>query len=163
MFKVGEIIVYKKEVCKIKEIKEKYIQNKDYYIMNPIEDETLVINVPIDNEKNLREVITKEKAKKVIENISNIEPLDINNKNIEFEYKQLLNEDSLENLIKIIKTSYLRNFEREKNKKRISDIDKTYFEKAEKRLYNELSISLNLTYDETKEYIINYLENKNKD
>lgn len=163
MFKVGEIIVYKKEVCKIKEIKEKYIQNKDYYIMNPIEDETLVINVPIDNEKNLREVITKEKAKKVIENISNIEPLDINNKNIEFEYKQLLNEDSLENLIKIIKTSYLRNFEREKNKKRISDIDKMYFEKAEKRLYNELSISLNLTYDETKEYIINYLENKNKD
>ena len=163
MFKVGEIIVYKKEVCKIKEIKEKYIQNKDYYIMNPIEDETLVINVPIDNEKNLREVITKEKAKKVIVNISNIEPLDINNKNIEFEYKQLLNEDSLENLIKIIKTSYLRNFEREKNKKRISDIDKTYFEKAEKRLYNELSISLNLTYDETKEYIINYLENKNKD
>ena len=155
MFKVGEIIVYKKEVCKIKEIKEKYIQNKDYYIMNPIEDETLVINVPIGNEKNLREVITKEKAKKVIENI--------NNKNIEFEYKQLLNEDSLENLIKIIKTSYLRNFEREKNKKRISDIDKTYFEKAEKRLYNELSISLNLTYDETKEYIINYLENKNKD
>lgn len=40
MFKVGEIIVYKKEVCKIKEIKEKSIQNKDYYIMNPIEDET---------------------------------------------------------------------------------------------------------------------------
>lgn len=163
MFKVGEIVVYKKEVCKIKEIKEKYIQNKDYYIMNPIKDETLLINVPIDNEKNLREVITKEEAKKVIANISNIEPLDINNKNIEFEYKQLLNEDSLENLIKIIKTSYLRNFEREKNKKRISDIDKNYFEKAEKRLYNELSISLNLTYDETKEYIINYLENKNKD
>lgn len=163
MFKVGEIIVYKKEVCRIKEIKEKYIQNKDYYIMNPIKDETLVINVPVDNEKNLREVINKEEAQKVIENISKIEPLDINNKNIEFEYKQLLNEDSLENLIKIIKTSYLRNFEREKNKKRISDIDKTYFEKAERRLYNELSISLNLTYDETKEYIINYLENKNKD
>ena len=118
MFKVGEIVVYKKEVCKIKEIKEKYIQNKDYYIMNPIKDETLLINAPIDNEKNLREVITKEEAKKVIANISNIEPLDINNKNIEFEYKQLLNEDSLENLIKIIKTSYLRNKERIDNNKK---------------------------------------------
>ena len=35
----------------------------------------------------------------------------------------------------------------------------TYFYNAEKRLYNELSISLGLTFNETKEYIINKLNN----
>ncbi len=162
MYKVGEIIVYKKEVCKIKEIKEKYIQDRDYYILHPIEDESLIINVPVDNEKVIRKAINKENALRLIEKIKDISPLDLNNKNIEIEYKQLLNEDSLENLVKIIKTSYLRNYEREQNKKRISDVDRTYFNKAEKRLYNELSIGLGLTYDKTKEYIIKCL-NENKE
>lgn len=155
MFKVGEIVVYKKEVCKIKEIKEKYMQGRDYYIMHPIEDPSLVINVPIDNEKNMRRVINKEDAQKLIEKMPTINIIDQSNKNIEIEYKELLSKDSLESLVKIIKTSYLRNYERSQNKKRISDVDKTYFDKAEKRLYNELSVSLGLTYDETKDYIIN--------
>ena len=30
-----------------------------------------------------------------------------------------------------------------------------YFDMAERRLYNELSVSLNLTFEQTKEYIIN--------
>ncbi len=153
MFKVGEIVVYQKEVCKIKEIREKYMQDRDYYIMSPIEDNSLAINVPVGNEKNIRRVIEKEKALELINKMDKIDVMP-NNKNIEFEYKELLNEDSLENLVKIIKTSYLRNYERAQNKKRMSDIDTTYFNKAEKRLYNELAISLGLTYDETKDYII---------
>lgn len=159
MYKVGEIIVYKKEVCKIKEIKEKYLQNKDYYILHPIEDESLIINVPVENEKNIRTVVSKNSALELINRMKDIEPLDLNNKNIEYDYKQLLSEDSLENLVRIIKTSYLRNYEREQNKKRISDVDKTYFSKAEKRLYNELSIALNLSIEETKNYIINCVNN----
>ena len=38
--------------------------------------------------------------------------------------------------------------------KKISDKDKIYFDKAEEYLYSELSIALNMTIDETKEYII---------
>lgn len=37
---------------------------------------------------------------------------------------------------------------------KISDKDNTYFNLAEKYLYNELAISLNMTVDEVKEYII---------
>ena len=33
-----------------------------------------------------------------------------------------------------------------------------YFNKAEKYLYNELSIALNMSFDETKDYIINKLK-----
>lgn len=65
----------------------------------------------------------------------------------------MLNTDNQENLVKIIKTTYLRNENRINNKKKISDKDDKYFNLAEKYLYNELSISLNETIENIKEYI----------
>ena len=41
------------------------------------------------------------------------------------------------------------------SRKKISEIDDSYFRTAEKFLYNEFSIVLNKTYDETKDYVIN--------
>ena len=43
MFKIGDIIVYKKDVCKIKEIKEKFINDLDYYVLEPIDYDSLKI------------------------------------------------------------------------------------------------------------------------
>ena len=68
-------------------------------------------------------------------------------------FTQLLNTNNHENLVKIIKTTYLRNENRINNKKKISDKDDKYFNLAEKYLYNELSISLNETIENIKEYI----------
>ena len=59
-----------------------------------------------------------------------------------------------ENLIKIIKTTYLRNKERLDNNKKIGEKDQHYFEKAEEYLYNELAVVLNMSYDNTKDYVI---------
>ena len=44
------------------------------------------------------------------------------------------------------------------NKKKTSDKDSNYFNRAEKYLYNELSIALNMTFDETKEYVISKVQ-----
>ena len=57
-------------------------------------------------------------------------------------------------LIKIIKTTYLRNKKRCDENKKISERDNEYFIKAEKRLYNEFSIVLKMNFDDTKNYII---------
>ncbi len=66
---------------------------------------------------------------------------------------------SFESLVKIIKTTYIRNENRKKNKKKLSEIDEEYFIKAESYLYNELSIVLNLSFEETKDYVIKKLVN----
>ena len=58
-----------------------------------------------------------------------------------------------EDLIKIIKTTFLRNESRVNNKKKISEKDNNYFKLAEKYLYNELSVSLNMSVEEVKDYI----------
>lgn len=91
----------------------------------------------------------------MISKIPTIEIIQSEDREIEYVYKRLLEEGTLENLIKVIKTTYMRNQERLSQNKRIGERDEVYFERAEKRLYNELSVSLNLTFDHTKQYVIN--------
>lgn len=81
---------------------------------------------------------------------------------IENEYKRLIDSGNFEDLIKIIKTTYLRNKERIDNKKKMSDKDNIYFEKAERYLYNEIATVFNMSYEEAKNYVINTVKNLNK-
>lgn len=156
MYKVNEKIIYKKDVCKIRDIKED--KNIKYYILTPIDDESLIIKVPIDN-KLMRNLISKEEIEKIIDEIPNIKPLDnIDDRFIENTYKELLNGGSYEELITIIKMTYIRNNERQKQNKKISEKDDKYFNLAEKYLYNEFGTVLNMTFDETKEYITKKVE-----
>ena len=153
MYNINDYVVYRKNVCKVKEIKRKDNDNK-YYILVPINDESLKIEVPVSNNKSiLRELIKKEEIDKLINEIPNINPLKDDDKMLESEYKNLLKSGTHEDLVKIIKTTYLRNKEREDNKKKISDKDKSYFEQAENYLYTELSVVLGMNFDETKKYI----------
>lgn len=122
----------------IKKIKHNERNGTDYYILLPIDDDSLVIDVPTDNRMGyLRSVVTKKEAEKIIDGIKDINPLEnIFDKNIENNYKELLYSGNHNDLIKIIKTSYLRNESRINNKKKISDKDLKYFELAKKYLYN---------------------------
>lgn len=163
MYKVNDYVVYKKNVCKIKEIKKNKITNIKCYVLTPIDDESLTIEIPIENSKSLiRDIISKDEVLNIIDKIFDIDIIsNINDKLYEAEYKNLLSTGKHEDLIKIIKTTYLRNEERIKNKKKIGEKDDTYFNKAERLLYNEFSIALNMTFDDTKEFIIKTLEEKN--
>lgn len=153
MFEIGDYVIYKKDVCKIVKRKNKYLNEMDYYVLISLEDNSLTIEVPINN-TSLRKPKTKKEVEQIIKQIPFIPTLNMNEKNLENEYKNLLNSENIIDLIKIIKTTYLRNQERLENKKKISDKDNYYFEKAEKYLYNEFSIVLNKTYEDTKQYII---------
>ena len=158
MYKSGDVVVYGRDVYRIKDVKDNYLFNKTYYIMNPIDDDSLVTSVPVDTTSYLRDVITKEEAEELIAKIPSIEIVQASDRDIEYEYKQLLRENTLEALITIIKTTYMRNMMRQNQNKRISEKDEQYFNQAERRLYNELSISLHLTVDDTKQYVIDSVE-----
>ena len=156
MYKIGDNIVYKRDVCKIDEIKEKYVNNQDYYVLRPVFEPDLKIKIPTNN-LNLRNLVSKEEIEKIINEIPSVNLIIKDNKEIEYEYKNLLNSYQMKDVIPIIKTSYLRNLEREKQKKKVSDIDLTYFEIAEKYLYDECSIVLDKSIEETRNYFISKL------
>ena len=151
MYKLGEIIVYRKDVCKIKDIKEK--DDVFYYVLVPIDDDSLTITVTVDN-SFLRKIISCVDAEEIIKNIPNVEVIESNDKMIESEYRKLLLSGTHYDLIKIIKTTYERNDLRVQAGKKIGDRDKEYFEKAEKYLYNELSLALGMSFLECRDYII---------
>lgn len=152
MYKINDHLVYGKDVCKIYDIKEE--NNMTYYLLRPLKDQSLKIKVPTTNNK-IRDLMTKEELNNLILKIKDIDVIDTNEKFFESEYKQLLQEPTHEDLIKIIKTTYLRNKQRLDNNKKLAEKDTKYFELAEQYLYNEASVILGLSYEETKDYIIN--------
>ena len=155
MYKVNDYLIYGKDVCKVEKIEKKF-NNEDYYILRPIKNNDLKISTPIkDKAGKIRSLITKDKIEELINKIPTISIIETEDKFIENEYKKLLNTNSHEDLIKIIKTTYLRNKKRLDNNKKIAEKDKNYFELAEEFLYTEFSIVLDKTFEETKSYIVN--------
>ena len=153
MYKIGDLVVYKRDVCRVLEYKEKYFKDKDYYSLNPIYDNSLKIDVPIDSTL-LRDVMSKEKAEDIINSIPSIDIIDVNDKMMENEYKRLINEGGYEGLVSVIKTTYLRNNDRLNSKRKISEKDENYFNTAERILYGELAVALDMDIDSIKDYVI---------
>ena len=94
----------------------------------------------------------------IINSIPNIDIIDEDDRILEVIYKDLLKSEKHEDLIKIIKTTYLRNKTRVDSDKKISEKDDTYFKLAEKLLYTEFSVVLNKSFEDTKNYVISEVE-----
>lgn len=157
MFQVNDYIVYKGEVCLLKEIKSKYRNDEDYYILEPVANKGIAMAVPVSDKYGfLRKIITKKAAKELIEKIPNIEAIDFDDdRMIENEYRTLMNSAcQQEDLIRIIKTTYLRNDKRKKMGKKIKYMDNNFFQKAEHLLYNELAVALGMDYEAVKKYVL---------
>ena len=157
MFKVKNYVLYNYTVCKIKDITE--INNVKFYILVPVTDESLTIKAPITQEGiNIRPLLTKKEVKQLIDRLLDIELIDAPDHKIEQEYKKLLNTGNREDLVRIIKTTYIRNEKRKESGKKVGEKDSRYFNLAEKSLYSEISIILNITYDKAKSLVVKELE-----
>ncbi len=154
MFKINEYVVYKRDVCKVTGIKHRDFNNKDYYILSPIEDDSLTIEVPTENiNEHIRTLISSKEVEEIIQKIPSISILEDQGRMIENEYKKLLNSGEHLDLIKIIKTALFRNNERKEAGKRLTEKDSEYFKLAENMLYNEFALVLGMNYEETKKYV----------
>ena len=117
MKKIGEYVVYRKEVCKIKDVKENPVNHVMSYKLVPITDTSLTMNIPVDNEF-IRDLMTLEDINVLIGQIKDIPILLGEAKQLENEYKRVLNEGTNYGLVQIIKTTYERNQARIKNNKK---------------------------------------------
>lgn len=154
MLKKNDYLMYKRDVCQVIDLKPNYFNNEDYYTIVPIADDSLKIEVPISNKFGyIRPLLTKKEVEQIISDIPSIQLIETQDRLIENEYKKLLKSSNHEDLIKIIKTTYLRNKNRIDNNKKIGDKDHQYFKKAEQFLYSEFSVVLDMSYEDTKKYV----------
>lgn len=163
MFNVGENIVYGNSgVCRVESIgildSPGMPQDKEYYTLSPIYSKGSKIFTPVDNNKIImRAVLGRDEAQELIDNIDKIEVMWISDeKSRELEYREAIKVCDCEELVRIIKTIYLRMQDRIANGKKITASDEKYFRLAEDRLYGELAVSLDIPKENVKEYIIEH-------
>ena len=102
----------------------------------------------------LRGIITKEEAEKLINEIPLIETLSIENEKFrEDSYKKCIRTCECRDLLRIIKTIYIRKQTRLSHGKKTTATDERYLKMAEDHLYSEFSMLLDIPKDHMADYI----------
>ncbi len=165
MFNIGEYIIYgTKGVCRVMDITTMKLDGvpKDtkYYILQPFHQNSSRIFVSVDNQKTImRKTLSKAEADNLIDEIPEISEITVENEKAKEEkYKECLRSCQCRELVRIIKTLYLRKVERLKAGKKITTTDEKYLKMAEDQLYAELSVALDVPAENMREYITERVE-----
>ncbi len=165
MYKIGDYIIHGTNgVCEVVDVgpldSPVAPADKIYYTLTPVFKSGSKIYTPADNIKVImRPIITKEEADNIIKDINDIEVLWISDeRKREFQYKEAFQSCDCIELVKIIKTIYLRKQSRLAQGKKVTVSDDKYFHMAEDSLYGELSFAMNMDKDKVKDYIMNQVE-----
>lgn len=171
MFEKGDCIVYGTTgVCRVEDIGPiDGISGSDpekvYYKLKPVRTGG-TIYIPVDGKVFMRRVMTKQEADHLIHQMPSIDEEVCNSRDqriLNEHYKASLRTHSCEELVKLIKSVYVKNRRLIKNGKKVGKTDLEYRKKAEALLYDELSVSLELPYDQVKKYVESQVRNIEKE
>jgi len=164
-FKIGDTIVYGTQgVCKISGTEQKSFGSAtmDYYILEPVYSKNSVIYVPTKNEKllsKMRRVLSSEEIYSLIREMPNQEVIWIEDESKrKEEYKKWLASGDRVNLVRGIKAVYLHWQEVMKSGKKLHIADEKFLKEAEKLLYNEFAMVLNIDPDQVLPFITEQIE-----
>lgn len=166
MFEKGSLMVYDTVgVCKVEDIgvpEGLPVSNKEkeYYKLAPVFGSG-TIYIPVDTKVFMRPVISKDEAEELIRKIPAIRE-DIcesrNQKVLEDHYKASLLSHDCEDLVRLIKTVYVKKQNLEKNGKKAGKTDTQYMKRAKSLLHEELSIALGIPVEDVEGYIASVVE-----
>ena len=131
---------------------------KLYYVLRPGGETDGKIFTPVEGGKQvLRGIITREEAERLIDEIPSIETLSIENEKFrEDSYKKCIRTCECRDLLRIIKTIYVRKQARLSHGKKTTATDERYLKLAEDHLYSEFSMLLDIP----KEHMADYIEQR---
>ena len=166
MCQIGDKVVHiNGGVFIVQEIKKMNygLGDTNYLILKPyFEDETnktLIVYVP-ENKKNefIKRVMSKEEALKILEQIKTIEPLWYNDaKTRKDKFGELVRSRNIDNICIVVKSLYVKQLELNEKNKSLNLLDYDYLNKLKKEIEEELAVSLNMSINEIKDYLKNYI------
>lgn len=161
LLKINDIVLYGAEgVCKIKDItRENFGEGiMEYYVLQPIYKDSLTIFVHTGNDhliSKMRRVLSREEIEKIILTMPEEELLSIEDESArEIKYQEIINSGDRRAVVKLIKTIYLRQKNRKEQKKKPYAIDERFLKEAEKLLYDEFALVLNVKPNQVLPLII---------
>ncbi|WP_068676672.1 CarD family transcriptional regulator [Oceanobacillus sp. Castelsardo] len=150
MFKIGEMVIYSVHgVCVIDDICERTFrgETKSYYVMHPKNDSSLIINVPVDNEKvSMLKTLEKEEAKELLQTfnepgISWVQDVRLRYK----KYSKLIQSGNRSDICNVVNTLMRKQNDAEKENKKLSVQDLKLLENIQDILFNDLALALDTT------------------
>ena len=160
MFSKDDIVMYASQgVCKITDITTKEVcgQKIEYYVLKPIYSDTALLYIPTENEKlasQLRRVLTKDEIIDLIKSLKEEDVEWIENENMRKDkYKELLSAGDRRGLIGMIRTLYIHKEKLSEHGKKLHIVDERFFKDAEKILYDEFALVLDIKTDEVLPFI----------
>ncbi len=157
MYKINDVVVYKRDVCRVVGKEKSGFTGEKCYVLVPYNstDGSTRMQVPVSNKAgHLRDLITKEEIEDLIQETPNIGMLENKSANMKSQYANLLKTDEITDLVSIIKTSCERNRIRMEQHKKAASVDDEYLRIAEKYLYEELAVSLGMSFEDAKSYFL---------
>lgn len=159
MYQIGELILYGSSgVCKVEAIGKLDLpwvdKDKLYYTLCPIYQDG-IIYAPIDTNVFMRPVVSYAEAQHLIDiipSINEIEYHDYNYKFLKERYNELLKTQNCADLLKLIKTIYVKNNDTIKQS-RPGHTDIKFMKRAEDLLYGEFAVALRIPKEKVRSYI----------
>lgn len=149
MYKVGDYVIYSGNgICRIEDRMhldmEGIDENQWFFLVVPVEEQATRLYIPVEKiENKTRRVMNESEAWKLMDGVVQIDELEIPNDRMREQiYKQaVLSNDPIQ-LIRVIKTIFVRKKQREAEGKKNTVIDERYFKLAENNLYDELAFAI---------------------
>lgn len=160
MFNLNQMVSYGPQgIYRIAEISEKNLTGKKvkYYILKSVKGNKSTIYVPADNEKlveKMRPVLSADEVYRLINEMPDdkFEWIE-NDDERKALFKAIIAESAPEKLGQLIKTVYLHRRELEDSGKKLHVADERAFKEAERILYDEFSLVLDISSDSMPSFI----------
>lgn len=167
-YKIGDTVMYGRAgVCKIKDIKDENFfgtKSEKYFILIPVYDTKNVIYAPVNSDEDkLRKLLSQEEVHELISAMPDETLLDNTNETQRrAECYEILKNGSHMDLIKLIKTLYALKEEKIQSGKKFASTDERIMNDAEKQLYEELALVLDIEPEEVLPFIMGEINKNNK-
>lgn len=168
MLEIGTTIVYGTQICKITgKSKQTFGKiTRDYYVLVPVFNEKNTIFVPADNENlmgKIKPILSAEEIYSLIDSIPDTENIWIeDNKERTLRYKDIIERGERKEIIGVIKTLFERKKEIESKNRKLHATDEIILSRAEKMLYEEFALVLDIKKEEVIPFIARQIEIKEK-
>ena len=160
MYSIGDMVMYGSfGICKVTAIEKRDLtgEEQEYYILKHINSEKNIFYVPTNNDKALSKMHRICSKAEVDELISHMNSegliwIDNDSKRKE-EYSRIIKDADKQEIIRLIKTLYLRRKELAESGKKLRSTDENYLSLAENMLFEEFAYALDIDRSEVVEYI----------
>ncbi|MBQ7759213.1 CarD family transcriptional regulator [Anaerotignum sp.] len=161
MFQKGEYVIYGNNgICRIEEIgipvgTPMGRSGKEYYTLAPVFGSGSIY-APVDTKVFMRAILTKEQAEHLIEQIPDIQEEEFEGRDVRAlseKYKGCLDTHQCEDLVKLIKTVYIKEKTMVENGKKLAKTEQEFGKLAKELLHREFSMALGIPYEEVEVYI----------